>query len=352
MPEPTPSRLPDPEPGQLSELGPGAGPGQRFDLMPSPESGHVADPLSGRSPDQVPGWSPSLVDQVALEAASVSWPAPQEIRARARRRNRIRSAAGTVAVVVAVTAGSVGLVERYGGQPGPAEAPALSSTPRPIPTSTPTSAPFVIPPSALVQPEDVGPGLVVDRVDVQADAPVDLIDPSVVIDCPGYGAYERYDGLARLVRRHTVQQPPTVPDDPQTGQAVVHERVFRLAPDAAPRVFADARAVPDLCARYVSSGVFEIDGRRLPVDAEHRWRVLAEGFAGDESVLLEWQTTIRRQDTAAVVDGSAGRLIGVVRVGDLVAAVDRVDEMPDPQRARALTVGAAGRLCEVANPRC
>ncbi|MDW5326342.1 hypothetical protein [Plantactinospora sp. KLBMP9567] len=307
---------------------------------PGPEPGHASDPPSGRSP----GWQPSLVGRVALEVATVSWPAPEEIRARARRRNRIRTVAGTVAVVVAVTAGSVGLVERYGGHPRPVAPPASAPTPAPDPVA--------IPPSALLQPGDVGPGLVVDRVNVWADAAVDLIDPTVVIDCPGYGAYDRYDGLARMFRRHTVQKPPTVPGDPLTGQAVVHEKVFRLAPDAARRVFADARAVPDLCARYVSSGVIEIDGRRLPVDAEHRWRVLAEGFAGDESVLLEWQTTIRRRDGAAVVDGPAGRLVGVARVGDLVAAVDRVDEVPDPQRARALTLAAAARLCDVANPPC
>ncbi|MGI5145608.1 hypothetical protein ACQEVC_04290 [Plantactinospora sp. CA-294935] len=289
----------------------------------------------------------SLVDQVGQEIAVVRWLAPEEIRARAGRRNRIRSLVGTVAVLVVVVAGSVAAVERYGPRPLPAGQSLLAEPSTPVPPD-----PVAVPASALLQPEDVGPGLVVDRVDVQADAPVEVVDPTVPLGCPGYAARDRYDGLARVARRHTVQQPPTVPGDPYSGAAVVHERVFRLVPGAARRVFADARAVPELCTEYRTPGAIEVDGRRLPVDAEHRWRVVAEGFAGDESVLLGWQTTIRRQDSSEVVDGPASRLVGVVRVGDLVATVDQVDEEPDPERARALTLGAAARLCQAATPPC
>ncbi|MFY1689906.1 hypothetical protein [Plantactinospora sp. WMMB782] len=307
-------------------------------------------------PDQLPGGVPTssptgagLAEQVGRETAAVCWLAPAEIRARGRRRNRIRSVVGTVAVVAVVAIGSIVTVGRYGPLPSPVAAPQPAGSPTPAP-SPPDRV--EIPLSALLQPEEVGPGLVVDRVEVRPDEAVQVMDPTVPLSCSGYATRTRYVGLALMTRRHTVQQPPTVPGDPLSGAAVVHEEVFRLVPEAARQVFADARAVPDLCAEYVSAGAIEIDGERLAVAAVHRWRVLAEGFAGDESVLLDWQTTIRRQDDSTVVDGPANRLVGVVRVADLVARVDRADEAADPERGRALLRAAAARLCTAANPRC
>ncbi|MDG4784524.1 hypothetical protein O7626_00995 [Micromonospora sp. WMMD1102] len=303
-------------------------------------------------PEQLPsgaGAGAGLADQVGRETATVRWLAPEEIRARGRRRNRIRAVVGTVAVVAVVAVGSVVTVGRYGPPPSPVAAPQPANFPAPA-TSPPDRV--EIPLSALLQPEEVGPGLVVDRVEVRPDEAVQVIDPTVPLGCSGYATRTRYTGLARMTRRHTVQQPPAVPGDPLSGAAVVHEEVFRLGPDAARQVFADARAVPDLCAEYVSAGAIEIDGERLAVAAVHRWRMLAEGFAGDESVLLDWQTTIRRQDDSTVVDGPASRLVGVVRVADLVARVDRADESADPERGRALVRAAAARLCTAANPRC
>ncbi|WP_159104532.1 hypothetical protein [Plantactinospora sp. BB1] len=322
-----------------------AQPGYRSD----PSTGRSARPSTSGPTDLSAGVGPELADRIAEEVATVRWLAPEEIRTRARRRSRIRSLVGTVAVLVVVASGSVMAVERYVPRPLPAGGqPLLAGPSAPVPSPDPVA----IPASALLQPEDVGPGLVVEREEVRLETVVEVVDATVPLGCPGYALRDRYDGLARVVRRHTVQQPPTVPGDPHSGAPVVHERVFRLLPGAARQVFADARAVPDLCAEYRTPGAIEVDGRGLAVDAEHRWRVLAEDFAGDESVLLDWRTTVRRQDSAAVVDGPASRLVGVVRVGDLVATVDRVDEAPDPKRAEALTRRAAVRLCEAANPPC
>ncbi|MFY1675235.1 hypothetical protein ACN27G_35730 [Plantactinospora sp. WMMB334] len=324
MPEPTPSRAPEPE----------LGPEHAFAPSPGSSAGAAA----------------KLADRIEQEIATVRWLPSEEIRTRGRRRNRIRSVVGAVAVVAVVAVGSVVAVGRYGPQPSPVAGPPPASSP--IPNPAPVPELVEIPPSALLQPAEVGPGLVVDRVDVRPDEAVEVVDPTVPHSCSGYATRARYVGLARMIRRHTVQRPPTVPGDPHSGAAVVHEQVVRLVPDAARQVFADARSVPDLCAEYVSAGAIEIDGERLGVAAVHRWRVLAEDFAGDESVLLNWQTTIRRQDTSAVVDGPASRLVGVVRVADLVATVDRVDESADPERGRALVRAAAARLCTAANPRC
>ncbi|MFI6760201.1 hypothetical protein ACIBF5_13795 [Micromonospora sp. NPDC050417] len=83
----------------------------------------------------------------------------------------------------------------------------------------------------------------------------------------------------------------------------------------------------------------------------HTLRVLGDGFAGSQSLLVRQEVTAPAGTPATGVgDVGTVTLYAVVRVGDLVAVLESYDY--DDARMRQLATRAAAWLCPFANPRC
>ncbi|RKR88538.1 hypothetical protein BDK92_2866 [Micromonospora pisi] len=78
----------------------------------------------------------------------------------------------------------------------------------------------------------------------------------------------------------------------------------------------------------------------------HTLRVLGDGFAGSQSLLVRQEVTA----PAGTPEAGTVTLYAVVRVGDLVAVLESYDY--DDARMRQLAGRAAAWLCPFANPRC
>lgn len=298
----------------------------------------------------------SLAERIVMsldsELAAICWPSPAEIRARARRRVLRASIAGSVAAAVAVAAVVLGVAAPFTlrGAVSPA-GPAVP--PSPVKSSASSSLPStaVIPPEALLQPEDVGPGLVIERVSVleggagyyanamrvkSALLPVEAM-------CPAYQRLDLPPRPARYHREQAVQRPSATPGHPERTDPEVFESVVRLLDEAtAAQVLDDVRLVLRACARYVSAGPITERGTVVQAEATHEWDVLDDGFTGTESMIVRHTVTVRIAGKDEVVRRSV-YLSGYVRVGDLVAILTQLDG--NPERARELAVRAAHRLC-------
>ncbi|RKF22862.1 hypothetical protein D7I43_30995 [Micromonospora globbae] len=232
------------------------------------------------------------------------------------------------------------------------------SPPSVVPSASPSVAPAVaIPPEALLQPEDVGPGLVIERVNVLEDGTgyyanamaVKSVLLPVQAMCPAYQALNLPPRSSRYYREHTVQRPATTRGRPEQIDPEVQESVVRLTDEAtAAKVLDDVRLVVTTCARYVSAGPITQGGVVAQAEATHEWSALDADFIGAGSLIVRHSISVRRAGSGEMVERSA-YLSGYVRVGDLVAVLTQLDD--DPQRARDLTVRAAQRLC-AATPRC
>ena len=89
-----------------------------------------------------------LIERIAADLADVRWPDAAEIRARlVRRRRRRAMAAGGLATVVAIAVAVPAVLNLHTADDS---GPAVAAADRLV----------EIPPEALLQPEDVGPGLV------------------------------------------------------------------------------------------------------------------------------------------------------------------------------------------------
>lgn len=293
-----------------------------------------------------------LVADVDAELTTIHLPPAAQLRAHARRRARRTSIATSTAVAAAV-AGAVVSVSSI-------PSTSRDGTPVVLPTSRssvvasapPSAAPSVaIPPEALLQPEDVGTGLVIGRVNVFEDGTgyyanamriKSLLLPVEAI-CPAYQDRNVPPRPSRYYREQTVQQPPTTPGRPEQIDPEVHEAVVRLTDAAtAGKVLDDVRLMVTTCARYTSTGPVTGGSSHVQVEATHEWSALDADFTGSESIIVRHTITARHAGSSEVIMRSA-YLSGYVRVGDLVAILTQLDD--DPQRARELTVHAAHRLC-------
>ena len=210
-----------------------------------------------------------------------------------------------------------------------------------------------IPPEALLQPEDVGPGLVALRETIAENenvGDVHLLD-LLAVTCPAYPSLSIYTGPYRYQRSYSVQTPPKDPGDPTTGDAVLRQYVLRLDGDLASRVADDLRRSAVTCADYASGGPVQTDEGVLDVEAKHRLRVVYEGFAGDQSFVFTHATEVTRVDGRPYIE-PATRLEAVVRVGDLVSLISWVRAGVEPTEGRRLATRAASWLCVASNPPC
>lgn len=283
---------------------------------------------------------PELIERIAADLAAVRWPDAAEIRRLARRRRRRRAAvAGGLATIVAIAvAAPVALFRSAGDDSGP-----IGTAERLI----------EIPPEALLQPEDVGPGLVALRETVEENRPVSSLRISTVgLTCPAYPSLDLYAGPYRYLRAYTLQTPPTDPGDPTTGDGVLRQVVLRMDDGLASRVADDLKSAATTCADYVVSGPAD-DGRggAVQVEATHRVRIVDEGFAGDQSFVLTHYTEVTRTADGRPYAEPGTRVQAVVRVGDLLALISWTDAV-EASEARRLAARAASWLCVASNPPC
>ena len=210
-----------------------------------------------------------------------------------------------------------------------------------------------IPPEALLQPEDVGPGLVALRETVAANesvGSVQLLDLAAVT-CPAYRSVGFYSGPYRYQRSYTVPTPPTDPGDPTTGDAVLRQYVLRMDGDLASRLADDMMRATVACATTPGTAVENAMGV-VDVEATHRVRVVYEGFAGDQSFVFTHAIEVTRVDTGRPYTDPVTRLQAVIRVGDLVSLIAWTRANMDPIEGRRLASRAASWLCVASNPPC
>ncbi|MEV0715953.1 hypothetical protein [Asanoa sp. NPDC050611] len=297
-----------------------------------------------------------LAARIAADLAQVKWPAGDEIRRTARRRTRRSVLAASLSVLVLFS--GIWVVATRPLQAPPLQtgfAAAPESVPEPVPTTIGPGDPAWIPPEALLTPEDVGQGLVASRVSVDQDRPVgDWM--FTLAPCRNYLSVRTYEGVYQFRRQQTVEYPPKIPGQPETGMPVLYQTVMRLPAGAAEQMMSDAVTVAKVCPKYVSEGTLSAAeaGRsgqvvkQLPVQTTHAWQLVDRGFAGDESLLFKHtmvaSTGARRADLGASA-------VVVLRVGDLVATVEQVDG-ENPARTRKLAARAASWLCTTATPPC
>ncbi|MGH3645807.1 MAG: hypothetical protein ACRDTM_01295, partial [Micromonosporaceae bacterium] len=168
-----------------------------------------------------------------------------------------------------------------------------------------------VPDSAMLQPQDVGPGYRVGSPQGYEDGDLTWLFGAVC----GQGTWTRAKTVAGNVRALE-----------RTGQPTVFEVVNRYAPGHARQYLTDLIATTDRCRTMKS------DDRTITLT------IVDHDIAGDAGIL------IRIDDSAAPSDT---RYEVFVRQGELVASIWARSE----EQGRALAGKAAARLC-VATPTC
>lgn len=302
-----------------------------------------------------------LADRIAAELRTVHWAEPAQLRAVARRRTLRTVLAAPVLVLLltagvwTVLAGELGTakpdVAASRHTPIPATGPS-TATPSPSATATPSGRTEVsptpavdlrVPSAALLQAEDVGPGAVLtNEVGTQPGWQGWTFGDD---SCPAYaGLRITAPGKYQHMLSHTLETGD--PSDADTDR--VHVETRRYASTATARqVLADARRFVRACAAYESST--EADSPLRPAHAEVSWRLLAEGFAGDEAVLVRQRRISVLNATGESTGNDLAVTYAMVRVGSMVSVV--FVEKDQAQRIEGLAGKAAARLC-AATGRC
>lgn len=298
-----------------------------------------------------------LVDRIAHDLAAVTWPAPQEIRARARRRTILTSVAASTAVAL-VLAGSWALLagwpdDQLGpmpagsgtGSPAPTQAVTLPTSPSALPTFVLPGNPAWIGPQTMLQPEDVGPGMRLhaeDSFEPREQAPwtFDLDSTCAGYRRLGVSAHRTYE----YMRVHTVER-----EAEYNGVEAVRVEIERYPGRVAEQVMADVRKVVSAC--FISTfDSPEASTPSHPASVTHRWSLVDTGFAGDESLLLQHEFWARDKVTGERLGEHSLTVFAVVRVDDLITIVQSDNVTPDGMRQ--LGRSAATRLCRAASPPC
>ncbi|WP_144123065.1 hypothetical protein [Catellatospora sichuanensis] len=296
-----------------------------------------------------------LVDRIAGELNAVRWADPAQLRATARRRT-LRSVVAVPVVVLVLVAGVWATVGTGPGGRVPDVAasrsgPTVMASPSPTgapspstPAGTPSTgtAPPEVPVEALLQAEDVGTDAILDNQYMSLPGEQGFVFGHD--ECPAYAGLKIVAPL-----RHTAGRGHTVvtgdPHDADSDRVFVNTRRY-TAKDAA-QVLADARRFVRACRSYRAGT--EASTERNPAHAEISWSVLAEGFAGDESVLVRQRYVSVLDSTGESAGQGALALYALIRVRDVVTIVHL--QQDQPERIKALSVKAAVRLC-VMVPSC
>ncbi|MER7333638.1 MULTISPECIES: hypothetical protein [unclassified Micromonospora] len=289
----------------------------------------------------------SLGDRPTNDLAAGHWPGPAEIDAWARRRTRRAGFAVPLAVllVVAVVWGVTVAAGREGGErPTAARAPASAGGGTAPPAIVVPGDPAQIPPEALLQPDDLGPGYQVHNEDTFEAGTYPTWTFNHGDSCPAYPdlnvtAYQRY----RYMRINMVGK-----DVEHDGGQAVHEEVMRYPGATGTQVLVDVRRVVQACPQI--TGASEASTEQRPAVAVHRWTLLDDSFAGDESLLLSQEVVAREKATGRQIGDALVTRYAVVRVGDLVAVLQTDDYTVE--RIRQLAGRAAARLCTAATSQC
>lgn len=287
-----------------------------------------------------------LAERIATDLGEVRWADGVRLRTRARRRTVRAVVAAPVAV--AVLAAVV-----WGLLPAPRAAapdnPTSSLAPSPSPSMSRSADPAVTrkvvqgDPAwfslvALLQPADVGDGVFVEEMDEQQPQTYGAW-PFPTDGCPAYAGpristHSRY----RFMRWATMVH--TGPSGNFIDQLGVQTRRYTTA-DAV-QVVEDTQSLLRACARY--DAPTEASSKFKPAHAQVTWTILAQGFAGDQSLLVRMRSISVYDDTGESTGNDIAAAYAIVRVGDLVAVI--VSEQDDFQQTLALAKKAGARLCE------
>jgi hypothetical protein len=278
----------------------------------------------------------NLPDLLARDLAAVDWPAPGQIRSRARRRTIGKAVAAPVAVLLVVA--SVWTLAGPGRGGGLAEDPFGGNGSPPGPTVSLPVGWFG--PEILPQPQDVGPGYELDNEHAYAPGEYPAW-PFAMEQC------EAYAGLGvRAYRGYTWMRGNIVTQQRGTGATGDVHTELRSYPGVtvAKQVVSEVRRTVEACPEYSYNGG-EASTEERPGRVVHTSTIEDQDFAGEQSLL------IRR--VARSVDATTGELLpGDQSVGVSILAVvrvrDRVEvlymELDDADRMREIAAKAARRL--------
>ncbi|GAA1899356.1 hypothetical protein [Asanoa iriomotensis] len=275
-----------------------------------------------------------LMDDVRGDLTAVRLPPGDELRRRVRHRRQRAVAAVALATVVTAGAAAVAWPDR---------------DPAPPPTISPTvsAEPVEIPRSALLRPEDVDAGP--DTADEGADAFAPIRLDIMLELC----VQQRSPALLAVSPRYSLSQSLLLGTeiDRPAQPFVLKQRAYRLSGPQAAAFLRDLRAATLACDGFTQTGVIERPDGTVEVRAEHRWSIVASGFAGDDSILVRHAGITRNAATGRVVEQMSEEFSAYLRVGDLVTVlIPRAGTTPDDLRRSATT--AAQRLCGTADPPC
>ncbi|HEY6593288.1 MAG TPA: hypothetical protein VI011_04120 [Asanoa sp.] len=275
-----------------------------------------------------------LVDRIAADLSTVRWPAASEIRGTARVRRRRRAALAAAAALVAVTGLSVAV--DHGGESAPTAA------------APPASEQIVIPQAALLTSDEIGPALEAQVRGAEAFLPtrtelgLDRCVEDKKLNIVHTSRYQREQSLLRTRPRG---------EEHVNSDLVLNQSIYRLSNGEASRFMADLRIAVDACDPWPSAEFVERDGKHVAAVGEYRFAVVAEHFAGDESIQLSARTESRLAATGQVIGRTGPALTAFVRVGDLITVIGPRTGTTDTE-LRRWSVIAARRLCWAANPAC
>lgn len=260
---------------------------------------------------------------LSIDSDAAPLPAPGTLRRRGDRRTRGRVVAGLVAVAVLVAGTAIGARQLLAG-PG-ASMPPITDTPSPAttPGSPPATAPSSLPP-ATTQPPTPTPNRLVtipNRAFLHKEDTV--FGTAVPADYPRGPRAEfgrvgdeylpqpcssgEFDSDSAIEARRSAglyvdHYPATGPYPSQLDQTIT-----RYAGDGARRYLADLRSAIDRCPSIRRNGTI------------YRHRIVASGFAGDESLLITRTFLTRYIEEQPLYE--ATYYVAVVRVGDTVTVL-------------------------------
>ena len=160
--------------------------------------------------------------------------------------------------------------------------------------------------------------------------------------CPAYRALGIEEPHAYTWKRINIVT-DRVGSEGSGGDRDVFANLTRYPAGVAERVMADARRALAACPEYSYEGG-EASTDERPARTVHRYILLADGFAGDDSLMAR-QTyhSVDARTGQRLTNVQAGvALVAAVRVGDRVEVLETYQD--DPTRLREIAVRAARRL--------